>query len=298
METNWLIMAALVLAAGVFAVLMVRAQAANGFIRSELEAARKELDGMREALEAKEGELAAAREEAVRLTQAAAVKASSTPGVSPVEGGVSSANETSEKAHTIIRRVEPAEPELEESAIAEDPGEAPRTMMFRPPAADEPVDNTAGMPYLRMEGGGQDEVRFLEFGNTAVGRDQGADIVIQDAAASRSHFNITYTGNRFMLKDNQSTNGTYCNGARVDEVSLEFGDIVRVGETDMTFSCEGYDLRDSDPSKAIDSLEICVQKQPEFVPALKILAFLLERDVGRKDEATPLWDVLARLENK
>ena len=292
-------MAALALAAGVFAILMVRAQGANGFIRSELESARKELAGMREALEAKESDLAAAREEVARLTQAAAGKVSTAPPVSPGDTGSSPVDEASVKAQTIVRRVEPAAPEHEESVGgADEPGQAPRTMLFRPAAVVEPEDSTAGMPYLEIKGGGQDELRFLEFDKTSVGRDKGTDIVIDDAAASRSHFDIVYKGNRFMLKDNQSTNGTFCNGARIDEVWLEFGDVIRVGETGMTFSCEGYDLKDSDPPKAVESLEICVRKQPDFVPALKILAFLLERDVGRKDEAAALWDTLARLEKK
>ena len=298
METSWLIMAALALAAGVFGILMVRAQGANGFIRSELETARKELAEMRETMEAKEGELGAAREEAARLTRAAARNAGTAPHASPGEKGSSAADESSEKAQSIMRSVEPAAPDQEVSAGADEPGQAPRTMLFRPPAEIEPEDSTAGMPYLKIKGGGQDELCFLEFDKMSAGRDKGADIVIDDVAASRSHFEIVYKDHRFMLKDNLSTNGTFCNGARIDEAWLEFGDVIRVGETEMTFSCDGYDLRDSDPSKAVESLEACVRKQPEFVPALKILAFLLERDVGRKDEAAPLWDTLARLENK
>ena len=65
----------------------------------------------------------------------------------------------------------------------------------------------------------------------------------------------------------------------------------------MVFSCEGYDLKDSDAARATELLEQCVSRQPDFVPALKILAFLLERDVGRKGEAAPLWQSIARLDS-
>ena len=98
------------------------------------------------------------------------------------------------------------------------------------------------------------------------------------------------------MLDNSSTNGTLHNGDKVEQAWLDFGDIIRVGETELTFSCEGYDLKDNDPSKAVELLEKCVGKQPEFVSALRILAFLLERDVGRRGEAAPLWEAVARLE--
>ena len=294
METTWMIAAVLGLAAAVFAVLMVRAQGANGFIRSELESARKERDEARTALEAREQELAAARGEIDRLKSHSAAHGGA---VANDEAGTEPAAEAPGSPQTIIRRVEPPAPEPESpTAVEDEAGAAPRTMLFKPPADEEPEDSSAGMPYLRISGGGEDDVHFLGFDSNWVGREAGNDIVIGDAAASRRHFEIVYTNNRFKLRDNESTNGTKCNGASVDEAWLEFGDKVTVGETDMVFSCEGFELRDSDAAGAIQSLEKCVRRQPEFVSALKILAFMLERDVGRKSEAAPLWEAIARLE--
>ena len=62
------------------------------------------------------------------------------------------------------------------------------------------------------------------------------------------------------------------------------------------FTCEGHDLKDSDAPKAIAALEKSIQREPEFVTALKVLAFMLERDIARRNEATPLWNTIARLE--
>lgn len=296
METSWLIVAALALTAAVFAILMVRAQGANGFIRSELESARRQLAEAGETLAAKQGELDAAMLEISRL-KASAGSVGEPPGPrggSEVESEQAASSGT---AHTIVRGPETTGPTETPDAATDEPVEAPRTMLYRPPPEDEPVDATAGMPYLKIGEGDEADQRSLVFGKTSVGRDKGCDILIQDAAASRSHFEIIYNGRRFLVKDNGSTNGTQHNGARVEEAPLEFGDTIRVGQTDMLFSCEGYDLKDSDASKAIESLEKCVSRQPDFVPALKILAFLLERDVGRKAEAAPLWESIAKLES-
>lgn len=299
METTWLVMAVLALAAAVFAILMVRAQGASGFIRSELETARKDLSEAVAALDANKIELQAARDEAMRLKERIAkvdsVAGNSVPGT-PGAGVYEPTTQTSDKPQTIVRRVEPAESVQQDAAPGEEAEGALRTVLFRPPPADEPEDSTAGMPYLKLSQGGDDEPHYLNFGSTWVGRDQENDIVIGDEAASRRHFEIIFSEHRFRLRDNESTNGTTCNGDTVNDVWLEFGDHITVGKTDMVFSCEGYELRDSETSKAIELLEKCVRKQPEFISALKILAFMLERDVGRKSEAAPLWDTITRLE--
>ena len=92
-----------------------------------------------------------------------------------------------------------------------------------------------------------------------------------------------------VLRDNNSTNGTLCNGEKIAEKALTFGDSVQVADTVMTFSCDGWEYRDSEPDKAIASFEACLEKEPNFVLALQHLAFLLERNVARKKEAEPLW---------
>lgn len=295
MELNWLIMAGLVVAVAVLAALMLRVQGANGFIRSELETARKELDQAREALAAKEKDLESARNEVNRLKHLADGSGRDASRIPASGESAAMKEEPPEQARTIVRRAEPAAPTQAEAAATDEPGESPRTMLYQPPSDDESGDSTTGAPYLQLGDGG--EVHFLDFGTTNVGREQGCDITIEDAAASRSHFEIMYKGNRFQLLDNNSTNGTQHNGEKVEQAWLEFGDTIRVGETEMTFSSEGFDLKDSDPSKAVELLETCVGRQPEFVSALRILAFLLERDVGRKGEAAPLWEAVARHEN-
>lgn len=198
----------------------------------------------------------------------------------------------SDASKTVIRQAAPPEPVPQKEKEG-----AQRTVLFRPPPISEPEDSTAGLPYLKLRrDGGEDQLHYLKFGSTWAGRDQANEIVIQDDRASRRHFEIMFTENRFQLRDNDSTNGTTCNDSTIQQTWLEFGDEIKVGNTTMEFSCEGYDCKESDAPKAIAALEKCIQRQPDFIHALKLLAFLLERDVARKSEAAPLWDTIARLE--
>jgi hypothetical protein len=110
------------------------------------------------------------------------------------------------------------------------------------------------------------------------------------------HCEVAYTQNRFLLRDNNSTNGTIHNGTKIDKTWLEFGDKIQVADTELIFSCEGYDLKDDNPEKAIEAFESSLKREPDFLDALKILAFLLERNVARRKEAAALWDKISQLE--
>ncbi len=68
-----------------------------------------------------------------------------------------------------------------------------------------------------------------------LGRDDGMDIVVDDAQASRQHAEIWRTGPLFLIKDLQSTNGVYVNGAKVQETALQPGDLIRIGESLAVF---------------------------------------------------------------
>jgi pSer/pThr/pTyr-binding forkhead associated (FHA) protein len=69
-----------------------------------------------------------------------------------------------------------------------------------------------------------------------IGRSRESDIFLEDLAVSRLHTTIQRddTG-RFILRDENSANGTYVNGQRVAEHVLEEGDEVQVGQTVLAF---------------------------------------------------------------
>lgn len=70
-----------------------------------------------------------------------------------------------------------------------------------------------------------------------VGREQPADIIVDDPAASRRHAQIYKKSGRWYLKDLDSTNGTYLDGPlRGTERILWDGDVFRIGDWELTFS--------------------------------------------------------------
>lgn len=105
----------------------------------------------------------------------------------------------------------------------------PGTLRVR--AAETPT-GVLWQPVLRF--GNQ---RFeLSFGSTTVGRNTGtADITVTDTGLSRVHFEIAWNGQVAAVRDRQSTNGTYLNGARISEAVLRSGDTVLGGRTEFTF---------------------------------------------------------------
>jgi len=70
---------------------------------------------------------------------------------------------------------------------------------------------------------------------TVIGRGSDADITIPDAGTSRKHVEILWDGERAMVRDLGSTNGTQLNGSRVGEAALPVDGVVRIGRTDIVF---------------------------------------------------------------
>ncbi|WP_347346611.1 DUF3662 and FHA domain-containing protein [Microbacterium sp.] len=70
---------------------------------------------------------------------------------------------------------------------------------------------------------------------TVIGRGSDADITIPDAGTSRRHVEILWDGERAMVRDLKSTNGTQLNGRKVSEAALEPGAVITIGQTRITF---------------------------------------------------------------
>jgi len=71
---------------------------------------------------------------------------------------------------------------------------------------------------------------------TELGRGQGAAVRLRDRAVSRSHARIRYEEGTFFLEDQDSPNGVFLNGQRVDaSPALQEGDIIELGRTLLRF---------------------------------------------------------------
>lgn len=72
-----------------------------------------------------------------------------------------------------------------------------------------------------------------------VGRDEDlSEVVIDDSRVSRRHVWIGLEGDRVVVQDQKSTNGTKLNGIEVTKAALEDGDLVTVGDDVVTFRFE------------------------------------------------------------
>lgn len=81
---------------------------------------------------------------------------------------------------------------------------------------------------LIQEGGGEGEVHNLETEETIIGRNSGDIRFPHDGYMSGRHARLIRRGDRFVLVDENSRNGTF---KRIDgEVELKAGDIILVGK--------------------------------------------------------------------
>ncbi|MGL4745017.1 MAG: FhaA domain-containing protein [Dermatophilaceae bacterium] len=105
----------------------------------------------------------------------------------------------------------------------------------RPAPPRRPRINPAERPWLDIDG----ERYPLMSALTILGRDDGADIVLDDPGISRRHSEVRVTTDGphtvATIRDLGSTNGTFVGGERITSERLEDGDRVTVGRTSMTY---------------------------------------------------------------
>jgi hypothetical protein len=115
----------------------------------------------------------------------------------------------------------------------EDP-EATQRQPVAPPAAPRRV-NPADRPWLDVDG----ERYPLMGAMTVLGRDDSADIILDDPGISRRHSEIRVTtdGPHVVanIRDLGSTNGTFVNSERVTSQRLSDGDRITVGRTSVVY---------------------------------------------------------------
>ncbi|HEY8669093.1 MAG TPA: ATPase, T2SS/T4P/T4SS family [Tepidisphaeraceae bacterium] len=75
-----------------------------------------------------------------------------------------------------------------------------------------------------------------------IGRHVGNLIILPDTMASRYHAVVEKVGGEFQLRDLGSRNGTLLNGRPVQSAILSPGDVIRIGECEMTFMLPGLEV--------------------------------------------------------
>ncbi|MEM1229667.1 MAG: FHA domain-containing protein [Pseudomonadota bacterium] len=91
------------------------------------------------------------------------------------------------------------------------------------------------LPRLAIFENGASREYPLTGARTIIGRDEAADITINDPAASRRHAELELRGDRVVLRDLQSKNGTWLRAQPVTEQTLFNGVNFRIGDTFLVF---------------------------------------------------------------
>ena len=108
--------------------------------------------------------------------------------------------------------------------------EEQRTYVVRP-------QSTQGEPQLVVSEGKEPGRHYeIRKDRITIGRSRESDVFLEDLAVSRTHTTINHQPNgRYLLRDENSANGTLVNGQRVTDHMLEDGDKIQVGQTLLVF---------------------------------------------------------------
>ncbi|MCK5534907.1 FHA domain-containing protein, partial [bacterium] len=74
---------------------------------------------------------------------------------------------------------------------------------------------------------------FFNKKKITIGRDEKSDIWLDDLEVSRKHAAIVVEKKHYILRDLDSTNGTFHNGKKIREIILKYGDRVKIGSVSM-----------------------------------------------------------------
>src|SRR5262245_32139403 len=68
-----------------------------------------------------------------------------------------------------------------------------------------------------------------------IGRSEDCDYPISSSRVSRAHAEINKAAGAYLLRDLGSTNGTFVNGQKIEQVRLNEGDLLVIADVELTF---------------------------------------------------------------
>ena len=117
---------------------------------------------------------------------------------------------------------------------------------------DDPLPSfsrqTQGGIFLAIRGPDRGESVALKPGNPIVfGSSSECDMPLSDKTVSRKHLMAVFENNEVLLKDQNSTNGTYIHGSKFNEISIGYGAEFKLGRTVFKFLPD-EEIVDPEPS--------------------------------------------------
>jgi hypothetical protein len=131
----------------------------------------------------------------------------------------------------------PEEEEQPSEDVAPSAGDFGHTMVYSPDRAARVLDAgpATGRQALLV---GEGKRNVLSGDRVVVGRSRDCDVVLADPNISRQHAELRPGRHGWAIADLGSTNGIKVNGRRVSEATLEPGDRVTLGITELTFELD------------------------------------------------------------
>src|SRR5271154_1854767 len=109
------------------------------------------------------------------------------------------------------------------------------TTRMSPAPGPQGGEASAAAYLVVLAGSNVGEMYKVEKERTVMGRGESVDIRLLDEGISREHTQVVLEagkdGTHYVLEDMGSTNGTFCNGARVQRQMLSEGDKILLGST-------------------------------------------------------------------
>src|SRR5450631_165171 len=105
------------------------------------------------------------------------------------------------------------------------------TRMAPVPEAGPPEAQQAAAYLVVLSGSNVGEMYRIDKEQVVIGRGDKVDLRLVDDGISREHVRLVEDEGRIVLEEVGSTNGTYCNGQRVERQPLAEGDKILIGST-------------------------------------------------------------------
>jgi len=100
-------------------------------------------------------------------------------------------------------------------------------------SADKPGQESFRLRII--SGSDKGEILNITGKKLIIGRSKEVDWPLNDAKVSRRHAELRREGNRFVIKDLNSTHGMYVNGLQIETRGLVPGDTINLGDTKIIF---------------------------------------------------------------
>ena len=133
-------------------------------------------------------------------------------------------------------------------------------------------------PRLAAISGLKDTVISMNEGPVLIGRQTGATLRIRNSSVSRRHAVIEQEGDKFVIADLDSRNGTFVNDVPVKRRELHHGDRVRIGESQFFFLLKESDEPSQTSEIRLDDSRIVGESAVQMTYSEAV--YLMARDLS------------------